>query len=377
MEALRVQARKACDDERFRRALWRHCRYVDGAGPADLITTVHPGDQMLEHSLRHFGDANFAVSQYFNVALQQHNAAQQILRHAFPRDWIHREVLDFACGYGRHLRLMTLAIPAANVWASEIQADALEFVAARFGVHAVGSSADPAAFDPGRRFDVIWVASLFSHLPDALFRGWLKALLGFLKPEGLLCFSVHDERELSDARLMTPSGIHFHPASEIAQLDHAIYGTSFVSHRYVDEAIASAGPQATSRLRIPRGIAGQQDLFVVSLAANDRMATLPFRKGPWGWVDAIGLARGELRIEGWAGSLDDGRIGEVEVRLDGESFRVPTDLARADVRPVTGHDRCGFEFKAKVAQAREVFVEVSAESRGQAALLYAGALKGS
>jgi SAM-dependent methyltransferase len=376
LDELRARARKACEDARFRGAVWRHCRYVDGAKLQDLDTQVHPGDQMLDHSLRHFGDANFAVSQYFNVALQQHNSVQQILRHAFPRDWRNRSVLDFACGFGRHLRLLTLAIPAENVWASEIQRDALEFVA-RFGVHGLSSSSDPAAFDPGRRFDLIWVASLFSHLPDALFHGWLGALLRLLTPEGLLCFSVHDERELSDPGLMTPRGIYFHPGSEIAELDLAVYGTSFVSHRYVDEAIGHAGHPGSSRLRIPRGIAGQQDLFVVSATGSDRLATLAFRKGPWGWVDEIRFADGALRIEGWAGSLDEGRIGEVEIRLDGESFRCPTDLSRGDVQPVVGDARCGFVFEARLDAAREVFVEVSAESRGHAALLYAGALNGS
>src|SRR5690606_36941997 len=41
---------------------------------------IHPDDQMLLHSLYHHRDANASVSQYYNVALQQYNAAQQILR---------------------------------------------------------------------------------------------------------------------------------------------------------------------------------------------------------------------------------------------------------------------------------------------------------
>ena len=331
---------------------------------------------MLEHSLRHHRDANFAVSQYFNVALQQHNTAQQLLRHLFPADWSARTVLDFACGYGRHLRFLTLALPATRVWASEIQRDAVEFVAREFGVHGLQSVRDPAQFEPQRQFDFIWVASLFSHLPPRLFHAWLEKLARLLTPEGILCFSVHDESELPHCEPMPHMGIRFIPESENAELDTASYGTTFVAEGFVREAIDRACGVGRDSLRIPRALASHQDLYLVPARGDHRLAGVNVRKGPWGWVDVINVSpAGDLYMAGWAGSLDYGSIGKVEIRLDGDTHCHPTSVTREDVRRVVGDDRCGFEFSVKLKD-REVFVEVSAgEGSSEAALLYAGVVR--
>ena len=46
-----------------------------------------------------------------------------------------------------------------------------------FGVTVVPSAFEPGEFRPGRTFDFIWVASLFSHLPEELFRRWVAKLV--------------------------------------------------------------------------------------------------------------------------------------------------------------------------------------------------------
>ena len=332
---------------------------------------------MLEYSLRHHRDANFAVSQYFNVALQQHNTAQQLLRQLFPADWSARSVLDFACGYGRHLRFLTLALPPSHVWASEIQRDAVEFVVRVFGVHGLQSVPEPAQFEPWRRFDFIWVASLFSHLPPRLFHAWLEKLVGLLTADGILCFSVHDASEQPLGEAMPQAGIRFISESENAELDTASYGTTFVEEGFVREAIDRACIAGHAWLRIPRALASHQDLYLVSARSSNRLPSLVIRKGPWGWVDIINVSpAGDLYIAGWAGSLDSGSIGRVEIRLDDDVHYCPTTVLREDVRRVVGDDRCGFEFEAKLNGLSEVFLEVSAgDGPAEAALIYAGALR--
>ena len=62
-----------------------------------------------------------------------------------------------------------LIVAPGRIWASDLQTDAVDFVRDTFGVQALASHADPARFAPERRFDFIWVASLFSHLPESLF----------------------------------------------------------------------------------------------------------------------------------------------------------------------------------------------------------------
>ena len=106
--------------------------------------SIHPKDQMLLHSLAHLRDPNAAVSQYFNVALQQYGVVWQILQRLFPDRLDELRVLDFACGYGRLLRFLTLGLRPGQILASEIQDECLAFVGERFGeiLHLAVETAD-------------------------------------------------------------------------------------------------------------------------------------------------------------------------------------------------------------------------------------------
>ncbi len=370
---------RLCADPAFRDALWRHLswRRPDG-DPGRLRTRIHPEDQMLRHSLRHWGDANRSVSQYFGVALQQHDAARQVLALANPGGTEGLAVLDFACGWGRLLRFLTHSLRPSQVWASEIQADAVRFVGEEYGVASVPSAYDPDAFRPGRAFDFIWVASLFSHLPDHLFQRWIARLLEQLTPAGVLCFSVHDERLLPPGIPMAAAGIHYIGTSEIEELDNRAYGTTFVTEAYVRRAIASAtGTPEGRAVRLRQALANEQDLYVVPKdPARDLSALGRFRRGAWGWVDEIAFAPGgTLRLAGWAATLDEGAAEAVEVRVGARPFEVPVDRPREDVARVLGDPRLGMSgwLFEQAFDADRLFVEASARTRdGHRALLYAG-----
>jgi 2-polyprenyl-3-methyl-5-hydroxy-6-metoxy-1,4-benzoquinol methylase len=372
-------ADRLCEDPAFRDAVWRHLTHRRAQGDASrLRTRIHPEDQMLRHSLRHWGDANLSVSQYYGVALQQHHAARQLLALAHPGGTEGLAILDFACGWGRLLRFLTHSVPPEQIWASEIQADAVRFVREEYGVSSVPSAFDPDEFRPGRSFDFIWVASLFSHLPDTLFQRWISRLLELLTPSGVLCFSVIGERLLPANVPMPASGIHFENASEIEELDNRSYGTSFVTEDYVRRAIAAAQKSASGRaVRIRQGLANEQDLYVVPRSpGRDLVALDGFRRGAWGWVDRVAFdPTGTLRLAGWAATLDEGPAEAVEIRVNGEASVARVDQPREDVARVLGDARLaasGWAFERSFPAPR-VFVEASAKSaRGDSALLYAG-----
>jgi SAM-dependent methyltransferase len=379
---LRANADAMCQDPAFRHALRRHCAYIDAMGDiARLNTLVHPGDQMLQHSLNGHREVNRAVSQYFNVALQQHSAVQQILNLLFEKPKDQLEILDFACGYGRLLRFLCLCAPPARIWASDIQRDAVDFVAREFGVNGLYSDFDPEQFEPGRKFDFIWVASLFSHLPAHLFHRWLARLFSLLKPGGVLCFSVHDERLLPGHFSMPAEGLYFQSNSENADLDNSVYGTSFVSESFVRSAIVEVAGNIHPYFRVKRGLANEQDIYVVSRDRDRDLGPLmQMRKGPWGWVDECKISdTAELTLSGWAASIDDGALDSIEITVDGKAYTCPTGVIRDDVRSVLGDDRlvsAGWEFKLALdREASEVFLEVTARARpNEIALLYAGKL---
>ena len=149
-------------------------------------------------------------------------------------------MLDFACGYGRLLRFLSLVMPSENLFASELQIDALTFVTREFGVTGLPSHADPQQFQPARKFDFIWVASLFSHLPESLFDAWLARLIDVLTPNGVLCFSVRDSSLLTGNTLMPESGIVYETRSENADLYADIYGTAYASETFVAQSLRRA-----------------------------------------------------------------------------------------------------------------------------------------
>jgi len=380
VQDLLAQARALCADPCLRDAVWRHCQHLpSGVEASQLDTGIHAGDQMLLHSLHHHREANASFAQYFNVGLQQYHAAQQVLRALFPGATDRIQVLDFACGYGRLLRFLSLALPRENLHASEIQPEALGHVRDRYGVCAIASGATPDEFRPGTRFDAIWVASLFSHLPERLFEAWLRRLMQALAPDGVLCFSVHGACLVPEGHEMPAGGVLFFPQSENADLDASVYGTTYVSDAWMAAVIGRVCGQDRPWFRIPRGLAHEQDLYVVPARADRDLSALEgFRRGPWGWADERRLDEdGQLHLRGWAASLDDGALPFVEITVGEVTHVCPTGLPREDVARVLGDPRLarsGWEFRLRVAPADgPLRVVVSAPTRGDgSALLFCG-----
>lgn len=60
-----------------------------------------------------------------------------------------------------------------------------------FGVSGFYLAGAPKDLDVAERFNVICVASLFSHLPLTLWEDWLEKLHSMLAAGGLLIFSTH------------------------------------------------------------------------------------------------------------------------------------------------------------------------------------------
>lgn len=380
LSGLRADADRFCQNPIFRRSLWRHLspKSSTSDAPAALDTTIHPDDQMLGHSLRHHGDAHVAVSQYFNVALQQLRAMRQILDVFHPTLDQRFRFLDFACGYGRLIRLLSLLIPPGQITGSDIQPDAVRFVEERFGVRGVASDLDPARFSLGDRFDFIWVASLFSHLPENLFLGWLERLWALLDhTNGVLCISVHDASLLPAGLTLPDTGILYGEGSEISTLTPTHYGTAYVSESFVRAAVAQATDGNAACLRIPKALAHEQDVYVIT--RRPEVAGLAdFRRGPWGWVDERAIVSpNELYLRGWAASLDDGPLDQVQIRIDGRLHHCETGQHRPDVGDAFGNPALslsGWEFRYTLpAATQKPYVEVSAQSAdGECALLYAG-----
>jgi len=295
---------------------------------------IHAADEMLAFLEDSFGgDRDQALAVYFGSGVQIWETFREILTWWFGNlDKVER-LLDFASGYGRVTRFLVHDLPPSRVWVSDIYAQGVEFQTEQFGVHGEVSAISPSDFDPAERFDAILVSSLFTHLPEEAFHGWLARLRGLLTPGGLLIFSVHDWSLLWPEREVAPGGFLFEAISESGSLAKTQYGTCWVTEDFVRQAIARAAPGASAH-RIPRGFLNFQDLYVVGDRPEVDFSGLGVRALPEGYVDQCTLTPPDrLDLSGWVVDRATGRpVREVQLRIDGEILQICRLFSpRADV----------------------------------------------
>jgi SAM-dependent methyltransferase len=166
-----------------------------GTAPRDVSRVVSPNDGMYSKTPEQYFGTGAAALRRVRIAMLE------------ARMGSCESLLDFACGYGRVLRYFRAAFPEARLVACDISNDAVDFCAQEFGAVPVYSDEDPAAIDLPGPFDVIWVGSLFTHVPEVRWVGFLDLLESVLSPEGLLVFTVQGRnvrRQLLSGELAWP-----------------------------------------------------------------------------------------------------------------------------------------------------------------------------
>jgi hypothetical protein len=97
---------------------------------------------------------------------------------------------------------------------------------------------------PGE-YDLVFVLSLFTHLPPEAWIAWIAKLYSAVAPGGALLFTVHNEargRELGVK--FDGEGRHFIASSESPSLDARQYGTTFTTRAFAERETAAAVPDA-------------------------------------------------------------------------------------------------------------------------------------
>jgi SAM-dependent methyltransferase len=299
-------------------------------------------------------------------------------------------MLDFGCGYGRITRFLLRSLPADRLWVCDLLGDAVDFQQRHFGVRGFHSAALPEDLAPppgAGLFDLIYVGSLFTHLPPQRFSPWFDRLSGLLSDDGLLVMSVHDRELMPPELAMPPAGICFRPHSESRTLDHAEYGSTWVTDEYVARVIDT--PRAASARswrfrRVPRGLCAYQDLYLVSSAEAPDPAALAIDAGPQGQIETCEAPRpGELRLAGWAIGRGGAGVERITVWLDGERIGECRELApRPDIAAAFGDEGClrsgyGLELRLPVPcrRATAVLVVEATSPSGVRRTLYSGGLE--
>ncbi|MEG2279729.1 class I SAM-dependent methyltransferase [Comamonas sp.] len=155
-------------------------------------------------------------------------------------------VLEFASGHGRFTRHLVKAVGAQKVTVSDIVGDAVAFAQSSFGVQGFVSASAPEQLRWPGQYDLVFVLSLFSHLPRATWGRWLRVLKDAVAPGGLLVFSTHGIKAAEFHHVgLDAEGFFFTPSSESQAIDGQEYGTTFTSPEFVAARVAEEwGPHS-------------------------------------------------------------------------------------------------------------------------------------
>lgn len=219
-------------------------------------------DEMFKEIVPGYDYVGDAYMAYMQSGRRMLSVVRQVADFAF--DGLHnvRSFLEFACGYGRFTRHWVMEYPASRIVVSDIYREAVNWEHQHFGVCGVYSTPLPNEFPLLKSFDMIFVGSLFSHLPEALFEQWLNKLFSMLNTGGVIVFSVHDCHLITNTRSNSP--FHYNKQSESDTLSHKIYGTTYVSEKCVNEIMQRACPGSRGIYRrFVKGIYENQDLYII------------------------------------------------------------------------------------------------------------------
>jgi len=99
-------------------------------------------------------------------------------------------ILDFGSGAGRVTRWLRAAFPAAEIGCCDLRSADLDFCRERFGAHTWVSGVDIRALAAPRRYDLIWLGSVLTHLSADKSRELLGKMLSWTNAGGLVVAST-------------------------------------------------------------------------------------------------------------------------------------------------------------------------------------------
>jgi 2-polyprenyl-3-methyl-5-hydroxy-6-metoxy-1,4-benzoquinol methylase len=208
-----------------------------------VCRTISPRDEMYMFARSKLPTEEATRTYYFDTGKE---LASGILRYllATGLDPEKLDFLDFAAGYGRVTRWLLPTYRTVTV--ADLDQEMIDFHKREFGVQGFLSSTDPRILSSHRHdYDIIFVFSLFTHLPDTAWDAWLRALASLVRPGGHLIFSTHSYElfaQLEPARFGDPATwveefVFWEDNETHGRLETSIYGCNIVKHSYVANAV--------------------------------------------------------------------------------------------------------------------------------------------
>jgi SAM-dependent methyltransferase len=100
-------------------------------------------------------------------------------------------VLDFGCGVGRVMRYW-ITCPSIEMHGTDLNPDAIAWDRENLSfVHVTTNGLEPSLAYSDGQFDLVYVLSVFTHLPESSQIPWLNELARIVRPDGHIYFTTH------------------------------------------------------------------------------------------------------------------------------------------------------------------------------------------
>jgi SAM-dependent methyltransferase len=151
-----------------------------------------PTRQTLDKTISH-DDCMFQgnVEHYFSCGESAMNVIR-LARLVAGAD-VPKRILDYGAGAGRVTRWLKASFPRSEIHACDIREQDMDFLRTYFGVCAWAVATDPTRLNLTVMYDLIWVGSVITHLPEMATKTLIEKLLAACNPGGLLVLSSHGE----------------------------------------------------------------------------------------------------------------------------------------------------------------------------------------
>jgi SAM-dependent methyltransferase len=178
-------------------------------------------------------------------------------------------VLEVGCGYGRVVRELRKTVPAERIYVCDVIDEGARFTASEFGATQIPT--DPGPEWDGR-FDLIYLLSVYSHLPKSVVADHLRGVYSLLAPGGLLVFTIlgrdsaqtleiHNQYWLDKTRVLdalNDAGYYY----ERYPYYYDEYGLTWFVREAVERLVAKSAPALELVACHLNDVAGNQDLYV-------------------------------------------------------------------------------------------------------------------
>jgi SAM-dependent methyltransferase len=111
-------------------------------------------------------------------------------------------ILDLPSGHGRVLRHLVKMFPLSRYDVCDLDVAGMDFCAKQFGARKITAHLDLTKTVFDQKYDLIWIGSLFTHLPAHTTQAWLDFLSRQLTPTGIIVATFHGRWALKMQRII-------------------------------------------------------------------------------------------------------------------------------------------------------------------------------